>query len=119
MGSPMCQVRRKPLFSTQSNQCLGQLLDFLLLPAHLIEEGNTVQSNSQTKRVRQLLGQSERFLAPLQGLVWVAKMTLGHGGLGLGGDRCVHCTSDMGIVLLGIVERKALLLVCAGLGKLS
>ena len=52
------------------------------LPAELMEQGRKVQSRRQAEGVRQLPGQRQRLVAPLQGLVWIAQQPQGHGGIG-------------------------------------
>jgi hypothetical protein len=44
------------------------------------------QGNSQTKGMSQLLSEGKTFVAPLEGLPWVAQMPQGQGALRLGGD---------------------------------
>src|SRR5437016_9971138 len=49
-----------------------------------MEPGGKVQSPSQAKGMRQLLGQGERLLASLEGLVRIAKHPQGKGRIGQG-----------------------------------
>ena len=70
--------------------------------------------------MRQLLGQGERLVAPLQGLVRIAKKPQGQGRIGEASHPGVMPVEEgMGAVLLGVVEGNALLQVRAGRGKLS
>ena len=61
------------LLNRERHGCLSTLLGCLTLPAELIEYGSKIQSKSQAKGVRELLSQGERLVAPLQGLVRIAK----------------------------------------------
>src|SRR5713226_8984447 len=72
--SPLRQPVGKSLLSTEGNRSLGPLLGRLSLPAALVELGSDGQGKSQAKGVRQLLGQSECLVAPLQRLVRIAKL---------------------------------------------
>jgi len=59
-------------------------------------------------------------MVSLQGLVCIAKQPQGKGHIGEADYPEVRrLMGGIGVVLLGIVEGNALLLVCAGSGKLS
>ena len=85
-----------------------------------MEPGSKVQGKSQAKGVRQLLGQGERLVAPLQGLVRIAKKPQGQGCIGEASHpRVMPVQEGMGAVLLGVVEGNPLLQVLSGWSKLS
>ena len=70
-----------------------------------MEPGSKDQGKSQAKGVRQLLGQGECLVAPLQGLVWIAKIPQGPGCKGEASHpRVLPVEEGQGAVLLGIVE---------------
>ena len=92
----------------------------LPLPAELMEPGSKVQGISQTKGVRQLLGQGECLLASLQGLVRIAKIPQGPGHI----DKQITpgscpCREARERCLLRVIEGNPLLQVLSGRGKLS
>jgi len=64
---------RKSLLTHQRQQCLGSLLGCLPLPAELMEPGVATYGKRQTEGVRQFVGEGERLIAPLQGLVRIAQ----------------------------------------------
>ena len=57
----------------QSQQRLGMCLGHIPLPAPPMERHRKEQRMCQAKGMRQSVGQGERRLAALQGLVWIAK----------------------------------------------
>ena len=69
----MCAVQGKTLFNREGDEGLGLCLGYLSLAAVETEQRRKVQGKSAAKRVRQLLGEAERLLAPLEGLVWIPK----------------------------------------------
>src|SRR5262249_43751644 len=81
--TPVESSPRHPLFKSpfnrECNGCLCPLLGQLLLPAELMKPGGKVQRSSQAEGVRELLGQRESLVAPLQGLIWIAQMPQGKG----------------------------------------
>ena len=75
------------------------------LPAELIDLSHTLQGKRQAEGVRQILGQRDRLLASLEGLVRVAKIPQGQGRIVEGRrPRVLPVEEDMRAVLLGIVE---------------
>src|SRR5713226_6653618 len=71
--SPHCQPERKSLLGTEGNGCFCPLLGRLVLSTELMERGRKVESKSQAKRVRQLPGEGQHIVIPLQGLIRIAK----------------------------------------------
>src|SRR5215475_6937219 len=69
----VCAVQGKTLFNREGDEGLGLGLGYSSLAAVETEQHRKVQGKSAAKRVRQLLGEAERLLAPLQGLVWISK----------------------------------------------
>src|SRR5713101_8795142 len=115
--NPLWQPLRKHLLTRERNQRLCSLLSCLHLPTELTEPRSIVQGPSQAERVRQLLSQGERLVAPLQGLLRIAKHPQGPSHIGQASHpRILHGT---GAVLLGVVEGHPLLQVLPGRGKLS
>ena len=85
-----------------------------------MEPGSKGQGSRQAEGVRQFLGQGERFVASLQGLVRIAKRPQNQGCNGQAGHPRVKAIAEgMGTVLLRIIEGNALLQVCLGRGQLS
>jgi hypothetical protein len=66
----------------------------------------------------QLLGTRESLLASLEGLIWIAKRPQDHGRIGEASHPGV-LQGTVGVAVLGIVERDALLEVLSGRDKLS
>src|SRR5712692_8538795 len=79
-----------------------------------MELGSKDQGCSQTRGVRQILGQDNRLVAPLQGLVRMAKQPQGPGRI----EPAAHpgvmpaVENSMRAMLLGVVKGYALLCVC-------
>ena len=89
-------------------------------PAALLEPGRKDEGNSEAKGVRQLLGEGERVVDAPQGLVGIAELPQGQRHKG----ETVHpgviaIQKGVGAMLLGIVERQALLQVGPGGGELA
>ena len=76
-----------------------------------MQHGRKGQGRRQAKGVRQLLGQGERLLTALPGLVRIAQQPQDPGGIGSGNTTPGSCPVErcMGAVLLGVVEGDALL----------
>jgi len=68
--------------------------------------------------MRQLVGQSQRVVASLLGLVWITQKPQGIGRMGEAGHLGVIRVTK-GAKLLGIVESNPFFQVLSGLGKLS
>ena len=78
----MCAVHEKTMFDREGDEGLGLCLGCLSLAAIETEQRCKVQGKSAAKRVRQLLGEAERLVAPLQGLVWIPKKPQDPGCIG-------------------------------------
>src|SRR5262249_44001959 len=105
----------KPLVGCEGNGCSGLLLRCLSFPAQLMEPGSKGEGKSEAKGVRQLLGEGERIVDTSQGLLRIAEIPQRPGSKG----EAVHpgviaIEKGVGAILLGIVERNALLQVCTG-----
>jgi hypothetical protein len=86
----------------------------------LREPGSKDEGNGEAKGVRQLLGEGERFVDSPQGLVRIAEIPQWQRPKG----ETVHpgviaIQKGVGAMLLGIVERHALLQVFTGASELS
>src|SRR5712692_9831546 len=85
-----------------------------------MEYGSMTQGPSQAKGVSQLLGQDERRVAPLQGLVWIAQIPQSNGCM----SQATHSgvmygsTVGMGSVLLRVIESNPLFKVLSARGEL-
>jgi hypothetical protein len=85
-----------------------------------MEPSSTGESMSQAVEVRQLPGEGECPLAPLQGLLWVAQIPEDPGGVGVGiHPKVIPLPEGLGAVMLGVVEGNRLLLVGAGPSEVS
>ena len=85
-----------------------------------MEPGSKDEGKGEAKGVRQLLGEGERVVDAPQGLVWIAEIPQRPGPKG----EAVHpgviaIQKGVGAMLLGMVERHALLQVCTGASELS
>src|SRR5712692_8412590 len=86
-----------------------------------MEYGSMTQGPSQAKGVRQLLGQGDRRVAPLQGLVWIAEIPQSNGCM----SQATHSgvlygsTVSMRSVPLRVVKSNPLFKVLSARGKLS
>src|SRR5437870_1777453 len=91
------------------------------LPAELMDPHSPVQGGSQAVKVCQLLRQGKRLMAPLQGLVWIAKMPQAQGRPAEASHPGVIPAIEerQTAVLLGVIEGKALLCVLSGSSKLA
>src|SRR4030095_4255917 len=78
----------------------------------------TSQSITEAIGMRQLVGQSQRVVASLLGLVWIAQKPQGNGRMGEAGHLWVM-QDKSGAPLLGIVENNPFFQVLSGQSKLS
>src|SRR5262245_31082877 len=111
---------RKPLVDREGTGRLGPLLGCLHLPSEPVTLSRKIQGIGQTKGVRLLLGQGDRLLAPLEGLIRIAKE-----------PQHMRCTGEarhpevltikrgMGAMLLRVIESDTLLPVLTSLNKFS
>jgi hypothetical protein len=68
--------------------------------------------------VREVLSEAEGFVTPLQGLLWITQQPQGPGRIGEARHlRILSIQRDQVTVLLGVIERDALLQVRAGRGQ--
>src|SRR5262249_39073096 len=98
------------LLSREGNGCLCSLLSCLPLPAELMKDGGDNRGISQAQRMRQLVGQSERVAATLEGLVRIAKEPQDKGPIGKAAySEVLPKEKNIGAVLLGVIEGYPLL----------
>src|SRR4029450_4657382 len=92
----------------------------LSFPPQLMEPGSKDEGNDEAIGVRQLLGEGERVVDSPQGLVWIAEIPQWQRHKGETVHSGVICIQKgVGAMLLGMVERYALLQVCTGASELS
>src|SRR5205823_8447549 len=70
---PLREEDRNPLLGREGYPCPCPLLRQWPFPAELMEPGRKAQGKRQAEGVRHLLGQRQRLVAPVQGLVWIAQ----------------------------------------------
>ena len=103
------------MLARQPERCLGLLVGALRLSTELMDQRGKEQGRHHTGRVRQRAGQGQRLLAPLQGLVQIAKRPQDLGETPEASDPLMGLGEEaLGAVLLGVVEGDALLQVQAG-----
>src|SRR5262249_44241669 len=105
----------KPVLAREPECCLGLLVGALPLPTAPMDLSGNDQGHRHTGRVRQLAGQGQRLVAPLQGLVRIAKAPQDLGETPKTKDPLMGLSEEaLGAALLGVVEGDALLQMRAG-----
>ena len=103
------------MLARQPERCLGLLVGALLLPTAPMDHSGKEQGSRHTGRVRQLAGQGQRLVTPLQGLVRIAKRPQDLGETAEAKDPLMGLGEEaLGAVLRGGVEGDALLQMRAG-----
>src|SRR5262249_30884041 len=111
---------RKPLLGPEGYGCLCPLLRQAPFPAEVMEPGRKGQGKFHAKGVRQLPGQRQRFVASLQGLVWIAEPPESQGGIGSAMHSGVLPVAEgMRTVPLAVVKGHLLLEMGLGSGELA
>ena len=96
------------------------LLGGLPLLAVLKDDGGEVQRKGQAERMRQLPGQRQRLMRPLQGIVWIAERPQGSGQRGQAHHAGILAVEDgTRLGLTRIAQRDSLLQVRPSLDEVS
>jgi hypothetical protein len=116
----MGRILWKPLLARERHQHLCLRLGGWSFPAELMQASSKAQGHSQAEGVRQLPGETQRFVAPLQGLVWIPKEPQGPGSIHLARHaRILSIYEGMGVVGLRVIEGNTPLRVRAGRAAFS
>src|SRR5215813_12383219 len=103
------------MLACEPERCLSLLVGTLPLPTAPMDLSGKEQGRGHTGWVRQLAGQGQRLVAPLQGLVRIAKRPQDLGETPEANNALVGLREEaLGAVLRDIVEGDALLQVWAG-----
>src|SRR5467141_1552208 len=76
------QPQREPLLPREGYGYLCPRLGRFTLPPELMDPGGKVEGIRQAERMRELLGQGQRLMAPLEGLVWIPQQPERSGHIG-------------------------------------
>src|SRR5262245_35636650 len=108
------------MLTRERDQFFGPLLVSLRLPATIVEYASKAQDKGQTRRMSQLPGVREGLLASLQRLRRIAEEPQHHSQVHLAGSPGVlPVQQGVGLVLLGVIERQALLQMFPGSHELA
>src|SRR5262245_42825434 len=111
---------RKLLLGGKANDCLRLGLGCGYLSTEHMEPSRDTQGISQTKRMSNFLSQRETPLALLKGLVWIAQMPQGQGGVRVATHPRIRPIQEgMRAVLLRIIERNHLRHALTSFGQLT
>src|SRR5262249_28384772 len=100
----------EPLLPREGYGYLCLRLGCLTLPPELMDHGSRVEGIRQAERMRELLGQGQRLMAPLEGLIRIPQQPERSGHIGEEKHaKVIPKAKGQRAVLLGIIEGEALL----------
>src|SRR5215471_3274339 len=108
------------MLAREADAGLGPLLGQSSFPAELAQKGSKNPGAGQAERMRDLLGQGTRCLAPLSRLVRIAQMPQDPGRMREAKDPRLRAVEEhMRVMALSVIQAQALLQVRLGRAELT